>query len=59
MNQYKCIFSLRVARHLIKKGFNLVGIEPARKQRKGLVFVFENTNELQSELEGLFGADNA
>ena len=49
----KCILSLRVARHLIARGFQIVDIEPGRKFNGQLVFIFENTRELHAELSKL------
>ncbi|MBY6087006.1 hypothetical protein [Priestia flexa] len=47
----KCVLSLRVARQLIAKGYPVLDIEPSRKVGAGLVFIFENSKELQYELE--------
>ncbi|WP_176525828.1 DUF5659 domain-containing protein [Bacillus sp. AFS001701] len=46
----KCILSLRVARHLLAKGFRLIDVEPSRKINGHLVFIFEATPELLEEL---------
>lgn len=53
VERYKCILSARVANHLIAKGFRLTGTEPSRKIRGKLVFIFECTPELESELAEL------
>ncbi|WP_153301125.1 DUF5659 domain-containing protein [Priestia flexa] len=58
MNEFKCLFSLRIARQLIEEGFSLVDVEPARKGR-GLVFLFENTSEFQQALARALKAKNA
>lgn len=49
----KCILSLRVARHLLTRGFRLVDIEPSRKFDGQLVFIFEDTSALRTELSKL------
>ncbi|WP_167374922.1 DUF5659 domain-containing protein [Gottfriedia luciferensis] len=49
----KCILSLRVARHLLSKGFQVIDIEPSRKVNGQLVFIFEETPELIVELAEL------
>jgi hypothetical protein len=49
----KCILSLRVARHLLAKGFRLIDVEPSRKFDGKLVFVFEDSEELRQELANL------
>lgn len=50
MEKYKCILSLRVANDLVEKDFPLVYIEPSHKRPGKLVFVFENSEELETEL---------
>lgn len=50
MEKYKCILSLRVANDLVAKNFQLVHIEPSHKRPGKLVFVFLNSEELESEL---------
>lgn len=48
--KYKCILSLRVARHLLAQGYKLIDSEPSRKGGGKLVFIFENSPELDAEL---------
>lgn len=50
---YKCILSLRIARHLLENGFRIIDIEPSRKIDGNLVFIFEDTSELRKELAQL------
>ncbi|MTW85094.1 hypothetical protein F3157_05405 [Virgibacillus dakarensis] len=50
MEKYKCILSLRVANDLVAKDFPLVYIEPSHKRPGKLVFVFNNSEELEEEL---------
>lgn len=50
MKNRKCILSLRVARHLMAQGFQIVDIEPGRKFINQLVFIFENSPELDVEI---------
>jgi len=50
MEKFRCILSLRVANDLVAKDFPLVYIEPSHKRPGKLVFVFENSEELESEL---------
>lgn len=50
MEKYKCILSVRVANDLIEKGYNIVTIEPSTRYRYRLVFIFENSPELESEM---------
>lgn len=42
----KIIFSARLARKLIRKGFKLIDIKPNKDNHERTVFVFENTYEL-------------
>ncbi|MEH7456553.1 hypothetical protein V7183_04820 [Bacillus sp. JJ1127] len=49
----KCILSLRVARHLLAKGFRIIDIEQSRKIPGTLAFVFERSAELEQELSTL------
>lgn len=46
----RCIMSMKVARHLLAKGYRLHDVEPARKF-DGLVFIFEDSPELYAELK--------
>ncbi len=50
MDKYKCILSLRVARGLIAKDYRLVDIQPSHKRLGKLVFVFENSEQLEKDL---------
>ena len=47
----KCILSLRVARRLLAKGHKLIDIEPSRKFKGQLVFVFEDNETLRHEMK--------
>jgi hypothetical protein len=49
--KFKCILSMKVAKHLIAKGFTIADIEPSRRYKDKLVFVFINTPELGEELK--------
>lgn len=49
----KCILSMRVARHLLTQGFRIVDVEPSRKFIGQVVFIFEDTQELNEELSKL------
>ncbi|WP_420806001.1 DUF5659 domain-containing protein [Neobacillus bataviensis] len=49
----KCILSLRVARLLLAKGFQIVDIEPSRKHTGNLVFIFADSEELRQVLANL------
>ncbi len=49
-NGMKCILSLRVARQLLSRGFRLVDVEPSRKFDGHLVFIFDDTEELRTEI---------
>lgn len=49
----KCILSLRVARHLLSRGFCIIDLERSRKVRGDVVFIFEDTPELNVELAKL------
>jgi predicted CoA-binding protein len=51
LEKYKCILSMRVAKHLIAEGFTVVDIEPSRRYSGKLVFVFLNTPNLEEELK--------
>ncbi|WP_158023558.1 DUF5659 domain-containing protein [Domibacillus antri] len=48
--EQKCVLSLRIARHLLARGFQLVDIEPSRKVRGQLVFVFAESQALNEEI---------
>lgn len=51
--KYKVILSLRIARHLLASGFTIVDVEPSRKVRGEVAFIFEYTPELKAELSKL------
>lgn len=44
------IFSPRIARNLIQKGFRVVDIKPDKNIRIKTIFFFENTKELKEYL---------
>ena len=46
----KCILSLRVAQHLLARGFNLIEIDRSYRYPGKLVFIFENSEALVEEL---------
>ncbi|MDN4073633.1 hypothetical protein [Fictibacillus terranigra] len=48
--KFKCVLSMRVAKALVSKNYQLVDIEPSKRYPGKLVFVFRNTPELESEL---------
>ncbi|WP_369682432.1 DUF5659 domain-containing protein [Alkalihalobacillus sp. LMS6] len=45
VHEYKCVLSLRVARHLLSQGFEIVDLERSKKF-SGVVFKFKNTEKL-------------
>ena len=47
------IFSLRVVKLLINKGFNIIDIQRNKTNGKYLVFHFKDSNELRNVLEQL------
>jgi hypothetical protein len=49
-NDYKCILSLRVAKDLLVKGFELTDLQTSHKRPGKLVFIFENSRQLETEL---------
>lgn len=51
----KAVHSLRIARMLMRKGFPILDIEPARKYKTGLVFIFANTIELNDAFTKILG----
>jgi len=50
MKQKKPIRSLRIANELVARGHKILGVEPSRKSEGYIVFIFEDTPELQSLL---------
>lgn len=42
----KCVQSMRIARTLLSQGFPLIDVQPGRKHNTLMVFVFEDTPEL-------------
>ena len=42
------IFSIKVARDLIKNGFNIIDVVENQKDKKRAVFVFTNTKEIRN-----------
>lgn len=48
--KYKCVLSIRVAKELVAKGFDLVDMEPSRRYPGKIVFVFRNSPELDAAL---------
>lgn len=55
MTTQKCIHSLRIARALMRKGFTLIDIEPAKKYKTGLVFIFQESAALNTEFKKILG----
>jgi hypothetical protein len=53
MNDTKIVFSASVARHLLKKGFQIVDIKPNNKKPDASVFVFRNSSLFMDELHKL------
>lgn len=53
MNKYKCILSLRVARHLLAEGCRMVDVETSHKHAGNLVFIFEDNQDLADALTKL------
>lgn len=51
----KAVHSLRIARQLMRKDFQLLDIEPARKYKTGLVFLFADTIELNEAFTKILG----
>lgn len=58
MKNHKCIHSLRIARALMRKGFTLIDIEPAKKYKTGLVFIFEESTALNAEFKKILGGSS-
>lgn len=58
MKTQKCIHSLRIARALMRKGFELIDIEPAKKYKTGLVFIFEDSAALNAEFKKILGGSS-
>ena len=54
----KAVHSLRIARQLMRKGFPLLDIEPARKYKTGLVFIFADTFELNDAFTKILGGSS-
>ena len=54
----KAVHSLRIARKLMHKGFPLLDIEPARKYKTGLVFIFADTIELNNAFTKILGGSS-
>ncbi len=52
----KCIISPKLARSLIKMGFVVKDIRPNRDIRDATIFLFEDTKELENQIE-LFKLD--
>ena len=46
----KCIFTPYVARRLLKMGNVIVDIKPRKEDRDKTIFVFEDTEKLQTDL---------
>lgn len=47
----KAVLSMKIARCLIKKGYELIDIEPSIKYKEKLVFIFKNTPQLDEEFK--------
>ena len=50
----KCIRSMRVARKLMAQGFHAIDTEPARRSPGKIVWIFENTPQLEAALSKIF-----
>lgn len=44
------VFNPKIARGLIKKGFNIVDIKPFKEDANRTIFVFERTEEILKEI---------
>lgn len=49
-NETKAILSLPLAQRLMERGHSLVRIEPSKRRRGMLAFIFENSEELDEEI---------
>jgi len=51
VQKYRTIFSASLARLLIQKGFIVKDIKPNNQDNKRTVFIFDNSDELNKEVE--------
>ena len=49
--KYKVVKSPVIARHLLKKGFQIVDIKPCKEDRRETFFVFEMTDDFINEIK--------
>ena len=49
--EYISIFKPQRVRKLLKKGFNIYDIKADKENKDKTIFIFENSEELQKELE--------
>lgn len=49
----KCILSYRVAKHLLAEGCRIKDIDTSHKVKGNIVFIFEDTPELQDAMDKL------
>lgn len=47
------VFTGRIARELLKKGFTIVDVKPNREQPLASVFIFKNEKGLEEEIKKL------
>lgn len=48
------IFSIKVAKNLVKNGFRIIDITENQKDKDKIVFVFQNTEEIREYLNENF-----
>lgn len=53
MSEVKCIFTSKLARQLLKQGYTIVDIKPSKENKDRTIFVFKNSEELESLLSNL------
>lgn len=44
------VFNPKIARDLIKKGFNIIDIKPFKEDKDRTIFVFQRTEEILKEI---------
>lgn len=49
--QYKCIISPKLARHLIKSGYIIKDIRPNREIKNATIFLFYKDINIEKEIE--------
>lgn len=53
ISEYKLIFTSKLARQLLKEGYQIVDIKPSKENKDRTIFAFKNSEQLEKLLNNL------